>query len=56
MCTFMRVLLFGHMTQGFCFCSPPNIDSTWSPFNCENLDNSNYDNSHGDHDFFCMCM
>jgi hypothetical protein len=54
--TFVRVSLFGHMTQGVCFWSLPNIKSTWNPFKCENLDNSNYDNSYGGGDFFaCVC-
>jgi hypothetical protein len=49
--TFMRVSLFGHMTQGLWFYSLSNIKSTWNPFKCENLDNS-----YGGGDFFaCVC-
>jgi len=39
------------MIQGFCFCYLPNIESTYNEFKCENLTNSNYDNSYGDDHF-----
>jgi hypothetical protein len=45
------VLLFGHKTQGLCFCYLPNTKSTWNKFNCKILDNSNYVNFRGDGDF-----
>jgi hypothetical protein len=39
------------MIQGFCFCYFPNIKSICNKFKWKILDNSNYDNLHGDSDF-----
>jgi len=47
----IKVPLFDHMIQGFCFCYFPNIKSKWNKFNWELLDNSNYDNFQGGDDF-----
>jgi hypothetical protein len=47
----IKVPLFGHMTEGLCFCYLPNIKSNWNKFKWEILDNSNYDNFHGGGDF-----
>jgi hypothetical protein len=40
----IRVPLFHHKTQGFCFCYLPNTKSKWNKFKWKILDNSNYDN------------
>ncbi len=45
------VPLFRHRTQEFHFCYLSNTKFIWNQFKCENLDNSNYDNSYGDGDF-----
>jgi hypothetical protein len=47
----IRVPLFGHKTQGLCFCYLPNIKSKWNKFKQEILDNSNYHSFHGGGDF-----
>ncbi len=47
----VKVPLFGHKIQGFCFCYLLNIKFTYNQFKCENLDNSNYDISYGDGHF-----
>ncbi len=47
----LRVSLFDHWTQGLCFWYLPNIKFKWNKFKREILDNSNYDNLHGDGDF-----
>jgi hypothetical protein len=47
----IRVPLFGHKTQGLCFCYLPNTEFKLNKFKWEILDNSNYDNFHGGGDF-----
>jgi hypothetical protein len=47
----IRVLLFGHRIQGFCFCYFPNTKFTWNKFKYKILDDSNYVNFHGGDDF-----
>jgi hypothetical protein len=49
----VMVPLFRHRIQGFHFCYLPNTKFIWNEFKCENLDNSNYNNSYGDGDFSC---
>ncbi len=40
----IRAPLFGHKTQGLCFCYLPNTKSKWNKFKWKILDKSNYDN------------
>jgi hypothetical protein len=47
----IKVPLFGHTTQGLCFCHLPNIESKWNKFKWKILDNSNYDHFHGGGEF-----
>jgi len=47
----VKVPFFEHKIQEFCFCYLLNIESTYNQFKCENLTNSNYDNSYGDDHF-----
>ncbi len=47
----VKVTFFDHVTQGFVFVIFHNIKSKWNKFKWEILDNSNYDNFHGDGDF-----
>jgi len=47
----VRVLLFGHRTQGLRFCYLFNTKSTLNKFKWKILDNSNYTNFHGGGDF-----
>jgi hypothetical protein len=47
----IRVLIFGHETQGLCFCYFPNTKSTRNKFKCKIVDSSNYAKFHGGGDF-----
>jgi hypothetical protein len=47
----VKVLLFGHMTQGFCFYYFLNKKFVWNKFKWKILDNLNYANFHGGGDF-----
>jgi hypothetical protein len=47
----IKVPLFGHRTQGLCFCYFPNMKYKWNKLKWKILDNSNYDNLHGGGDF-----
>jgi hypothetical protein len=52
----IKVPFFEHKTQKLCFYYLPNIKFTWNKFKWKVLDNSNYDNLHGDMAIFHMHM
>jgi hypothetical protein len=47
----LKVPLFGHRTQGPCFCYLPNIKFKGNKFKLMILDKSNYGHFHGGGDF-----